>query len=164
MYLYDTLHNLSTHHARFAFLCPHVVCPVALALSRAGRADSERVQSGPTQSTRLVDPAIRLSFSIHYCSLPMPASSSTSSSGKYPMGTAPDNLRTEPASSSSQPSTASTSRLDAVSRSLFAPFNHRKRDSRRILADRTSFFPSSLPLILSPHSRFHDSHHPKNTH
>lgn len=58
MYLYDTLHNLSTHHARFAFLCPHVVCPVALALSRAGRADSERVQSGPTQSTRLVDPAI----------------------------------------------------------------------------------------------------------
>jgi hypothetical protein len=162
MYLYDTLHNLSTHHARFAFLCPHVVCPVALALSRAWRADSERVQSGPTQSTRR--PCHRPSFSIHYCSPPMPASSSTSSSGKYPMGTAPDNLRTEPAPSSSQPSTASTSRLDAVSRSLFAPFNHRKRDSRRILADRTSFFFSSLPLILCPYSRFHDSHHPKNTH
>jgi hypothetical protein len=56
------------------------------------------------------------------------------------MGAAPeDNLWTEPASSSSQPPSASTSRLDALSRNLFAPLRHRKRDSHKILADRTSF-------------------------
>jgi hypothetical protein len=76
---------------------------------------------------------------------PMPASSSGRSSGKPSMGALPnDNLRVEPASSSSQPNSASTSRLEAVSRNLFAPFHHRKRDSHKILADRTLSFPACL--------------------
>ncbi|KAI9509879.1 WD40-repeat-containing domain protein [Russula earlei] len=76
----------------------------------------------------------------------MPASSTGSSSGKSPMGIVPDdNLRTELASASPQPGFASTSRLDAVSRNLFAPFKHRKRDSHKILAD----------LIMTPKMMAH---------
>ena len=58
-----------------------------------------------------------------------------------------DGPRTVPTSSSSQPGSASTSRLDAVSRNLFAPFHHRKRDSHKILADRT-LTPLAPPFIL----------------
>ncbi|KAI0307444.1 WD40-repeat-containing domain protein [Multifurca ochricompacta] len=60
----------------------------------------------------------------------------------------PDSIRTEPASSSSQYDSALTSRLDAVSRNFFAHFNHRKRDSRQILADLA-------PVIMTPKMMAH---------
>jgi hypothetical protein len=76
----------------------------------------------------------------------MTASSSGSSSAQPSRGgVAPGVVNTEPASTSSPHGSRSTSRLDGVSRSLFAPFRHRKRDSHQILADRTC---TPHPLLL----------------
>ncbi|KAI0318002.1 WD40-repeat-containing domain protein [Amylostereum chailletii] len=75
----------------------------------------------------------------------MPSSSSSSSNrdkGKVPKPLANPNASSQPNSSSS------TSRLDAVSKTLFAPFQHRKTDSSKILSDLA-------PVIMTPRMMNH---------
>ncbi|KAH9177091.1 WD40 repeat-like protein [Lactarius sanguifluus] len=72
----------------------------------------------------------------------MAASSSGNSSAQPSRGVAPGAVRTETASTSSSHGSKSTSRLDGVSRTLFAPFHHRKRDSHKILADHDGARPN----------------------
>ncbi|KAH9005869.1 WD40 repeat-like protein [Lactarius hatsudake] len=78
----------------------------------------------------------------------MAASSSGNSSAKSARSAAPGVVRTETASTSSSHGSKSTSRLDGVSRTLFAPFHHRKRDSHKILADLA-------PVIMTPKMMAH---------
>ncbi|KAH9075679.1 WD40-repeat-containing domain protein [Lactarius deliciosus] len=78
----------------------------------------------------------------------MAASSSGNSSAQSARSAAPGVVRTETASTSSSHGSKSTSRLDGVSRTLFAPFHHRKRDSHKILADLA-------PVIMTPKMMAH---------
>ena len=90
----------------------------------------------------------------------MAASSSGNSSAQPSRDSvAPGVSHTEPASTSSPHGSKSTSRLNGVSRTLFAPFQHRKRNSHQILADRTCSSPSYYcPCAVEPTPSFVPAH------